>query len=175
MNESPHPTVSASDSNHQLMKKVLIFQEPFRIEHPTSDDQLGYIMTETINQAKCIDLGEFIEVNDLPKEGYAQALRRIIADRKPAWVIAAGESATSCLNLHRQPKILINPKVTFNDLNNVPERARKITWGFFDASPDNEHSYELFQTVYPNSAWYLKTPHLQPADLANLIKTIIND
>lgn len=159
--------------NHQHMDKVIIIQDTFRIDHPTSDDQLGYIMTETINQVECADLGEFIEINDLPKEGYVRSLRQIIADRKPAWVIAVGESATACLNLHRQHKMLINPKVTFNDLNNVPERARQITWGFFDASPDNEHCYELFQTVYPNAAWYLKTLHLQLADLADLIKTIL--
>ena len=119
-------------------------------------------------------IGDFIEVNALNKSYYCKEVRKIIADQKPDWVIAAGESATACINLHQQKKILINPFVKWGDLNNVPDYARLHTYGFFGALPEQEKSYELFQTVYPNVSWFVNAPNLQLIDIKDIIYGIIN-
>ena len=157
------------------MKKVLIFPKPFRVKNPTLDDQTSYLMSSLIENEEMEEVGNFVEVNTLPKSHYANEIRRIVEKQKPDWVIASGESATACINLYRQNKILVNPSVTFNDLNIVPEYARQHTYGFFGALPEQEKSYELFQTVYPHAAWYPKTSELQLSDIKEIVVSIIND
>ena len=120
-------------------------------------------------------IGDFIEVNTLNKSDYHEEIRKIIAERKPDWVIASGESATACLSLHGQKKILVNPIATFDDLNNVPEYARLHTYGFFGALPQQQKSYELFQSVYPNAAWFINVPHLGLIDIKGIIYDIVNE
>lgn len=119
-------------------------------------------------------IGDFIEVNALNKSNYYEDVRKIIAERKPDWVIAAGESATACIGLHGIKKMLVNPIVTFDDLNNVPDYARMHTYGFFGALPEQEKSYELFQAVYPNASWFVNAPNLQLIDIKDIIRGIIN-
>ena len=91
------------------------------------------------------------------------------------WVIAAGESATACIGLHGIKKILVNPIVTFDDLNNVPGYARQHTYGFFGALPQQQKSYELFQSVYPNAAWYVNAPNLSLIDIKDISICIISN
>ena len=98
-----------------------------------------------------------------------------IAERKPDWVIASGEPATACIVIHAQKKILINPTVTFNDLNNVPECARRYTYCLFGALSEHQRSYELFQSVYPNVAWFVNAPNLSLIDIKDISTEIIND
>ena len=155
------------------MNKVLIFPKPFRVKNPTLEDQTSYMMSSLMDEEGMEELGDFVEVNTLPKSHYAKEIRRIVAKRKPDWVVASGESATACINLYRQNKILINPVVTFNDLNDVPEQARHNTYGFFGSLPEQEKSYELFQTVYPNAAWYPNTSELQFVDIKEIAVSII--
>ena len=109
------------------MKKVLIFPAPFLIKNPTTDQQNDYLFSLLMEEMAMEGIGDFIEVNTLNKSDYHEEIRKIIAERKPDWVIAAGESATACLSLHGQKKILVNPIATFDDLNNVPEFARQHT------------------------------------------------
>lgn len=61
------------------------------------------------------------------------------------------------------------PCVTFDNLNNVPSCARWYTYGFFDTAPGHQKSYERFQAVYPNAAWYGNVPHLRLADIQELV------
>lgn len=157
------------------MKKVLIFPKPFRIKNPTLADQNSYMFSSLIDVVAMKEVGNFVEVNTLQESDYAREIRRIVAMQKPDWVIASGESATTCINLYRQNKILINPVVTFNDLNNVPEHARQHTYGFFGALPEQEKNYELFQTVYPNATWYFNTSELRLVDIKEISIAIIND
>ncbi len=157
------------------MKKVLIFPKPFRIKNPTLDDQNSYMISSLIDEVEMKEVGNFVEVNTLQESDYAKEIRRIVAKQKPDWVIASGESATACINLYGQNKILVNPVVTFNDLNNVPEHARQHIYGFFGALPEQEKSYELFQTVYPNAAWYFNVPELQLVYIKDISIAIIND
>ena len=106
-----------------------------------------------------------------PSRGAPWARLRGAGGSRP---FAAGESATACLSLHRIKKILVNPIATFEDLNNVPEYARLHTYGFFGALPQQQKSYELFQTVYPNVAWYVNAPDLSLIDIKDIIYGIIN-
>ena len=82
------------------MKKVLIFPAPFLIKAPTVDKQNDYLFSLLRDEMAMEGIGDFIEVNALNKENYCEEVRRIIAERKPDWVIAAGESATACIGLH---------------------------------------------------------------------------
>lgn len=70
-------------------------------------------------------------------------------------------------------KILVNPTVTYNDLNNVSEFDRQYTFGFFDK--DFEKDYELFQKVYPNAAWYGDTKELRLFMIEAVVKGILED
>lgn len=157
------------------MKKVLIFPAPFLIKNPTADQQTEYVISLLMEEMAMEGIGDFIEVNALNKSNYYEDVRKIIAERKPEWVIAAGESATACIGLHGIKKILVNPIVTFDDLNNVPGYARQHTYGFFGALPQQQKSYELFQSVYPNATWYVNAPNLQLIDIKDIIYGIINE
>ena len=156
------------------MKKVLIFPAPFLIKSPTAAQQNEYMISMLKDKMAMEGIGDFIEVNALNKSYYCKEVRKIIADQKPDWVIAAGESATACINLHQQKKILINPFVKWGDLNNVPDYARLHTYGFFGALPEQEKSYELFQAVYPNASWFVNAPNLSLIDVKDIIRGIIN-
>lgn len=157
------------------MKNVLIFPEPFRVKNPALGNQNSYMISLLMDEVAMREIGNFVEINTLQESGYAKEILRIVVEQKPNWIIALGESATACINLYRQNKILINPVVTFNDLNNVPEYARRHTYGFFGALPEQEKNYELFQTVYPNAAWYLNVPELRLVDIKEIVISIIND
>ena len=157
------------------MKKVLIFPEPFLIKAPTTDQQNKYMISLLRDEMTMEGIGDFIEVNALNKSNYHEDVRKIIAERKPDWVIAAGESATACIGLHGIKKILVNPIVTFNDLNNVPGYARQHTYGFFGALPQQQKSYELFQSVYPNATWYVNAPNLSLIDIKDISIWIVSD
>lgn len=157
------------------MKKVLIFPAPFHLSNPTADEQNDYMISSLMDEVAMEAVGTFVEVNKLDKAIYAQEVCRLITEQKPDWVIAVGKSATACINLYRQHKILLNPTVTFDDLNNVPEFARKHTYGFFSALPEQERNYEVFQTVYPNVAWYLNIPDLGLIHVKDIAVAIIND
>lgn len=139
------------------------------------DDQNSCMISSLIDEIEMKEVGNFVEVTTLQESDYARVIRRIVTKQKPDWVIASGESATACINLYGQNKILINPIVTFNDLNKVSEYARQQTYGFFGASQKPEKNYELFQTVYPNAAWYFNTSTLRLVDIKEIIISIIND
>lgn len=157
------------------MKKVLIFPAPFLTQKATADQQNDYMFSLLKDEVALERIGDFIEVNALNKSDYCEEVRRIIAEQKPDWVIASGESATACINLHQQKKILINPFVKWGDLNNVPDYARLHTYGFFGALPEQEKSCELFQTVYPNASWLVNTPNLSLIDIKDISIEIISD
>lgn len=155
------------------MKKVLLFPDPFHVKNPTPAEQAAYMASLSLDEAFMGAIGHFVEVNALKEADYCEEIRRTIAAQQPDWVIAAGKSATACVNLHGQKKILINPAVTFDDLKNVPEAARMRTFGFFGALPEQEKSYELFQAVYPNAAWFANAPKLRLVDMKGIIHDII--
>lgn len=153
----------------------MIFPAPFLIKNPTADQQNDYLFSLLKDETAMRGVGDFIDVNVLTKSDYSKDVRKIIAERKPDWVIVSGESATACIGLHGQKKVLVNPTVTFDDLNNVTEYARRHTYGFFGALPQQQKSYELFQTVYPNVAWLVNASDLSLIDIKDIIYEIINE
>ena len=157
------------------MEKVLIFPTPFLIKTLTVGQQNDYLFSLLKEEIAMKDISDFIEVNVLSKSDYHEEICKIITEQQPDWIIAAGESATACINLYQQKKILINPFVKWSDLNNVPEYARLHTYGFFGALPQQQKSYEMFQTVYPNVAWFVNAPNLSLIDIKDISTEIIND
>ena len=154
-------------------KRTLIFLRKFNIKNPTLDEQNAFMMTEIMDEVECKDLGTFFTNEVLYDKNLETFIPETIKIVNPEWVIAVDDSATIALKLKRQKKILINPKVSFDDLNNVPEFARQYTYGFFDQN--HEEDYNKFQSVYPNSAWYLNLKDMSLFDIKYIAKGIIEE
>lgn len=153
------------------MTTNLIFPAPFNNKTGTVEEMNGYIFSEIANQTACAAFGNYIDTNQFPRNQLAEEIRAIVKKKRPEWIIAANESATACLGLHRQRKILINPELETCHLNNVPEFARVHTWMFF--SLPFEQSYECANTVYSNLAFIGGIPNLHLAGLKEQISVII--
>ena len=154
-------------------EKTLIFLRKFNITNPSLDDQNAFMMTEIMDEVECQHLGTFITNEVLFDKDLEKFIPEKVKSENPEWIIAVDDSATVALKLKRQKKILINPKVSFNDLNNVPEFARQYTYGFFDQN--HEEDYNRFQSVYPNSAWYLNLKDMSLFDIKDIAKGIIEE
>ena len=154
-------------------QKTLIFLRQFNIKNPTLDEQNAFMMTEIMDEVECKDLGKFITNEVLYDKDLETFIPEKVKSENPVWIIAVDDSATVALKLKRQKKILINPKVTFDDLNNVPEFARQYTFGFFDQN--HEEDYNRFQSVYPNSAWYVNLKDMSLCDIKDIAKGIIEE
>ena len=89
----------------------------------------------------------------------------------PDWIIAEGNSATALLELKFPNSILINPKVNVALIKEVPKEMRENSFGYFGR--DFEKDYEIFQSVYPNSAWY-PAAKISILNLKSMIETIID-
>lgn len=135
-----------------MKRKTLIFLKPFNIKNPTLDQQNEFMMRENVNEVECADLGIIYNNDDLYGKDLLEFITKKVEENNPKWIIAEGECATAALKLKNQKKILLNPKVNTDDLNNVPESSRRFTFGFFDDS--HERNYERFLSVYPNAAWF---------------------
>lgn len=136
------------------MKKneTLIFLKPFNIQNPTLDEQNGYMMREVANEVECSDMGKIYNNEALCDKDLPACIAEEVKRHRPQWVVAEGECATVALSLKHQKKVLLNPKVSFDDLNNIPEQTRQNTFGFFDNL--HEQDYERFLSVYPHAAWF---------------------
>ena len=154
-------------------KKTLIFLKKFNIKNPSLDEQNAFMMTEIMNEVECKDLGTFITNEVLYDKDLETFIPEKVKSEKPEWIVAVDGSASVALKLKWQKKILINPKVTFDDLNNVPEFARRHTFGFFDQN--HEEDYNRFQSVYPNSAWYINLKDMSLFDIKDIAKGIIEE
>ena len=153
--------------------KTLIFLRKFNIKNPTLDEQNAFMMTEIMDEVECQDLGIFFTNEILYDKDLKTFIPEKVKSEDPEWIIAVDDSATVALKLKRQKKILINPKVSFDDLNNVPEFARQYTYGFFDKK--HEEDYKRFQSVYPNSAWYINLKDMSLFDIKDIAKGIIEE
>lgn len=156
-----------------MKNKILIFLKPFTIKNPTLDEQNEFMMRETLNEVECCDMGKIYNNEVL----YGKDLPTFIAEEvkryRPLWIVAEGECATVALSLKHQKKILLNPKVTFDDLNNVPEHTRRNTFGFFD--DHHEQDYERFLSVYPHSAWFPQDDDLTLFTIKEVVQSIIEN
>lgn len=156
------------------MKKsnVLIFLQPFNIANPTPEDQMDFILCDTFCFGEYSEMGKVYDNAILYDKDLNVYIPAEVKRLKPRWIVAEGDSATVALRLKRQKKVLINPQVTFDDLNNVPDYARENTWAFFDRT--HEQDYNRFQSVYPNSGWFPDAENLNLLMIKNLISEIVS-
>lgn len=132
-----------------MKHKNLIFLKPFIIKNPTLDQQNDFLTKEFLIETECADLGKIYDNDALHGKSLATFIPEAIQSVNPEWVIADGECATVALKLHGQKKILINPKITDQDLDSVPDFDLENTYAYFDLG--HERDYERMQTVYPNA------------------------
>lgn len=156
-----------------MKAEVITFLERFDIEHATPDSQMAYMFIEWDDFEVADKFGKSYGQNEFFENDQRKVINDLIKSNRPKWVIALYNSATIVLKRRFQRKILINPTVTYNDLNNVSEFDRHYTYGFFDK--DHEKDYELFQKVYPYSAWYGDTKGLRLCDIEAVVKGILED
>lgn len=156
-----------------MKNRTLIFLKPFTIKNPTPDEQNAFMMTEIVNEVECAPLGEIYN-NDLLHDKELDAFIPLeVKTRKPRCVVAEGPCASVALGIRGLTKVLINPEVSYNHLNNVSELDRKHTYGFFDSS--HERDYERFQSVFPNAAWFPRNNGVTLSDIKNIVAAIINE
>lgn len=156
-----------------MKNEVITFLERFDIEHATPDSQMGFILAEMDDDEAASNFGKVYGQNEFFEHDQKEVINNIIKADRPKWIIAVTNSATIVLKKRYQRKILINPTVTYNDLNNVSELDRQYTYGFFDKN--HERDYELFQKVYPKSAWYGSTYGLRLSQIEGIIAEILKE
>lgn len=154
-----------------MKTKTLIFLKPFTIKNPTLDEQNDFMMREIVNEVECADLGQIYTNEQLHGKDIAEFINQTIAEHHPEWIVAEGVCATAALKLKNQKKVILNPKVSFEDLNNVPEHTRQNTFGFFDDR--HEQDYERFQSVYPHAAWFPQDDDLTLFTIKEAVQSII--
>ena len=154
------------------MQKILVFLNPFIIGNPTLEQQTDFLYENMMSSSALGKFGECFDYKILPKtevelKAYIEGK---IREEKPQWIIATDFSASILAGIKIQNRILINPIITFNDLNNVPERVREATYGFFDQS--HEADYERFCSVYPNVMLSI-SPEMDYDQIVHLITEIL--
>lgn len=151
-----------------MEQKTLIFLEPFSIKNPTLDEQNDFMIREVVTEVECAGLGKIYNNNILHDKDLAVFIPNEVKKYNPEWVVALGQSATVALSIRSQKKILFNPIVSYDHLNNVSEFDIEYTYGLFEQS--HEEYYERFLSVFYNAALF--PPNV---NLSILIKAIIKD
>ena len=134
-----------------MKPKNLIFLNPFTIENPTFEQQTDFLYEDMMASSALGKFGDVFNYKELPKtEVELKAfIEGKIIEEKPQWVVATDLSASVLAGIKIPNRILINPAISFDDLNNVLEHVRHTTHGFFDRS--HETDYERFCSVYPSA------------------------
>ena len=156
-----------------MKQKTLVFLNPFIIENPTREQQTEFLYENMMASSALGKLGEVFDYKELPKteEALKAFIEGKINEEIPQWVVATDLSATILAGIKITNRILINPTISFDDLNIVPELARQTTHGFFDQS--HEADYERVCSVYP-SAMLSLSPEMDYDRIAPIIEEIIN-
>lgn len=151
--------------------KTLIFLKPFNIKTQSLDEQNDFMTREIVNEVECKGLGIIYNNASLYGKDIAQFIKEEIIKERPDWIVAEDQCATIALAMKRWKKVLLNPKVSFNDLNNVSEHSRQNTYGFFDAH--HEQDYERFLSVFPHAAWFPEDKNLTLFTIKEFVASII--
>ena len=152
-------------------KKVLILLPYADQKNFREDEHSDFGITQLSTSVTLQELGKVYNYQDIPVKNVKQFILKKIEEFKPDWVVAEGNTATALMELKLQNSILINPKVDADLIKEVPKEVRDSSYGYFGM--DHEKDYELFQSVYPNSAWYPATK-ISILSLNSMIETIIN-
>lgn len=150
----------------------LVFLKPFSIKNPTLDEQNDFMMNEIFIEMECASLGAMYDNDKLYGKELETFIPKEVSDKHPDWVIAVGKCATVALGIRRQKKVLLNPKVSYEHLNNVTEFDREYTYGFFDDL--HEYDYERFQSVFPHAMWFAQDDNLSLFTIKEIVEEIIN-
>lgn len=110
-----------------MKEQALVFLNPFSIKNPTLDEQNDFMMTEIVNEVECANLGKIYNNDMLHGRDFATFIPEQVRENKPQWVVAVGQCATIALGIRNQKKVLLNPKVSYDHLNNVSEFDREHT------------------------------------------------
>ena len=154
-----------------MKQKTLIFLTPFNIKNPTLDQQNEFILRESVIEVECASLGKIYNNEDLYGLDIQEFIEKKMEEHSPEWIIAENECATAALKMKRQKKILLNPKVNLEDLNNVSESTRQKTIAFFDDK--HEQDYERFLSVYPHAALFPEDNNLTLFTIKEIVQEII--
>ena len=154
-----------------MKQKTLIFLRPFTLKNPTLDQQNEFILRENVNMVECVSLGKIYNNDDMHGHDIQEFIAEKVEELRPEWIIAENECATTALKMKRQKKILLNPKVNFEDLNNVSELTRQNTFAFFDDK--HEQDYERFLSVYPHAALFPEDNNLTLFTIKEIVQEII--
>ena len=155
-----------------MKEQALVFLKPFSIKNPTLDEQNDFMMTEIANEVECANLGKIYNNDMLHGRDLATFIPEQVRENNPQWVVAVGQCATIALGIRNQKKVLLNPKVSYDHLNNVSEFDREHTFGFFDDR--HEQDYERFQTVFPHAGWFPQDNDLTLFTIKEMVEEIIN-
>ena len=134
-------------------KKVIIFLSTFDKKEASMEEKTDFIICQNEMYLEYESHGEVFDYRKLPYNdtvGLKTFILEKIKVNQPKWIVGEGTSATVLMGMKIPDRILVNPKVIFEDLNNVPDYVRQSTFGFFDKY--HEKDYERFQSVYPHSA-----------------------
>ena len=155
-----------------MKQKPLIFLKPFTIKNPTLDEQNEFIMRENVTEIEYSNLGIIFGNDDYYGQDIATFIANKVKALHPEWIVAEGQCATAVLAIRNQKKVLLNPKVSFEHLNNISDFDIENTYGFFDDR--HEKDYERFQSVYPHAAWSPQDDNLNLLTIKDVIEEIIN-
>lgn len=155
-----------------MNQQTLIFLKPFSIKNPTLDEQNDFMMTEVVTEVECANLGKIYNNDELYGKDLATFNSDEVKANNPQWIVAVSQCATVALGIRNQKKVLLNPKVSYDHLNNVSEFDIEHTFGFFDDR--HEQDYERFQTVFPNAAWFPQDENLNLFTIKEIVEEIIN-
>ncbi|MCH5234600.1 MAG: hypothetical protein J1E16_04845 [Muribaculaceae bacterium] len=157
-----------------MKNDVLIFLGTFDKMDASMEEKTDFIIGQNEIYLEYKSMGEVFDYRKLPYNDPVR-LKSFISEKikesKPKWIVGEESSATILMDMKIPGRIMVNPKVSFEDLNNIPDHIRESTFGFFDKY--HEKDYERFLSVYPNSAWYPETS-IDLIDVKSLINTIIN-
>lgn len=135
-----------------MNRKVLIFLSTFNKKDASMEEKNDFIIGQTFISVECAELGTIFDYTQIPPDDVVGFIKKKIKEFKPQWVVGEGTSASALMKMKVPGRVLVNPTVGFDDLNNVPDHVRQTTYGFFDN--DHEEDYNRFQSVFPHSAWY---------------------
>lgn len=151
----------------------LVFLRPYSLKNLSPEKQMLFHANEIGAVEDCAHLGKIYSNDAYAGQDIATFIHQEVEKHKPEWVIAEGECATIALKIHGQKKILINPRITESDLENVSEREAEITIGIFDSA--HEHDYDLFQSAYPKATLDIIDDSTSVAMKIELIEEFMNE
>ena len=125
-----------------MEKKILIFLSTFDRKNTSMEEKTDFIICQNEMHLEYESHGEVFDYRKLPYNdtvGLKTFILEKIKVKQLKWIVGEGTSATVLMGLKIPDRILVNPKVSFNDLNNVPDYVRQSTFGIFDKNHEKDY------------------------------------